>query len=117
MEGLYLEIAGKTSETVLRTTDVEEVVNNLETVTHNYVERCIPFRTVHMSLRDLAWMTPLAKLMGAKSRIGPNNVDRLHVINRKISELIREWWKHVNGLSQCCFSSALEGYIGQAITG
>ena len=68
-----------------------------------------------MSSRDPAWMTPLVKsLMRAKSRIDSNNVVRLREINRRISELIsknrrnllqvligtREWWKHVDDLSQ-----------------
>ena len=60
-------------------------------------------------------MTPLVKsLMRVKSRIAPSNKDRLAEVNRKISELIsknrrtiakapvgsREWWKHVDNLSQ-----------------
>ena len=52
--------------------------------------------------------------MRVKSRIAPSNKDRLAEINRKKSELIsknrgtlakapvgsREWWKHVDNLSQ-----------------
>ena len=60
-------------------------------------------------------MTPLVKsLMRVKSRIAPSSKDRLAEVNRKISELIsknrrtlakalvgsREWWKHVDNLSQ-----------------
>ncbi|PFW94975.1 hypothetical protein AWC38_SpisGene25734, partial [Stylophora pistillata] len=79
------------------------------------MDRCMPYRRVRMSSRDPVWMTPLVKsLMRAKSRIDSNNVVRLRQINRRIIELIsknrgnllqvligtREWWKHVDDLSQ-----------------
>ena len=120
-EALYLELASETWESVFRTADVDEAVNILETLIHNYMDRCMPFRTVCMSSRAPAWMTPIVKsLMRAKSRIGPNNVARLREINRRISELIsknrrnflqapigtREWWKHVDNLSQRRYRSA-----------
>ena len=69
----------------------------------------------------IAWVTPLLKsLMRSKSRIGQNRWDRLREINRRINEVIsenrrnllqalvgaREWWKHVDGLSQRRCSSA-----------
>ena len=81
----------------------------------------MPFRTVCISSRDPAWVTPLLKsLRRSKSRIGQNRGDRLREINRRISEVIsenrrnllqapvgaREWWKHVDSLSQRRCSSA-----------
>lgn len=90
-EALYLELAGETWESVLGTIDVDEAVNNLETLIHSHMDRCMPFGIVCMSSRDPAWMTPLVKsLMRAKSRIGKNNVDRLCEINRRISEVINK---------------------------
>ena len=79
------------------------------------MDECMPSRSVSMSSRDPVWMTPLVKsLMRVTSRIAPSNKDRLAEINRRISELIsknrrtlakapvgsREWWKHVDNLSQ-----------------
>ena len=81
----------------------------------------MPFRRVCISSRDQAWVTPLRKsLTRSKSRIGQNRRDRLREINRRISEVIsqnrrnllqapvgaKEWWKHVDSLSQCRCSPA-----------
>ena len=77
-EALYLELAGKTWDSVLGTNDVDEAVNNLKTLIHRHMDRCMPFRTVCISSRDLAWVTPLLKsLMRSKSKIGQNRGDRL----------------------------------------
>ena len=118
---LYLELAGETWDSVLETNDVEEAVNNLETLIHSHMDRCMPFRTVSISSRDPAWMTPLLKsLLRSKSRFGQYSGDRLREINRRISEVIsenrrnllqahvgsREWWAHVDSLSQRRCSSA-----------
>ena len=49
------------------------------------LDKCMPFRTVCISSRDPAWVTPLLKsLMRSKSRIGQNMEDRLRAINRRI---------------------------------
>ena len=94
---------------------MDEAVNNLETLIHRHMDKCMPFRTVRISSRVPAWVTPLLKsLMRSKSRIGQNRGDWLRKINRRISEVIsenrrnlllapvgaREWWKHVDSLSQ-----------------
>ena len=84
-EVLYLELAGATWDSVLGTNDPDEAVNNLETLIHRHMDKCMPFRTVCISSRDPAWVTPLLKsLMRSKSRIGQNMEDRLRAINRRI---------------------------------
>ena len=66
------------------------------------------------------WHPFSSSLTRSKSRIGQNRRDRLREINRRISEVIsqnrrnllqapvgaREWWKHVDSLSQRRCSSA-----------
>ena len=109
-----MELAGETWDSVLGTNDVDEA-NNLETLIHRHMDKCMPFRTVRISSRDPAWVTPFLKpLMRSKSRIGQNRGGLLQEINRRISEVIsenrrnllqapvgaREWWKHVDSLSQ-----------------
>ena len=113
--GLYLKLVSENWDSVLNLNDVEEAVNNLEAKIKHHMDECMPLRSVCMSSRDPVWMTPLVKsLMRVKSRIAPSNKDRLAEVNRKISELIsknrrtlakasvgsREWWKHVENLSQ-----------------
>ena len=72
-EELYLELAGETWDSVLGTNDVDEDVNNLETLIHRHMDKYMPFRTVCISSRDPAWVTPILKsLMSSKSRIGQN---------------------------------------------
>ena len=74
-----------TWDSVLGTDDPDEAVNNLETLIHRHMDKCMPFRTVCISSRDPAWVTPLLKsLMRSKSRIGQNMEDRLRAINRRI---------------------------------
>ena len=64
-----MELAGETWDSVLGTNDVDEA-NNLD--------KCMPFRTVRISSRDPAWVTPLLQsLMRSNSRIGQNRGDRL----------------------------------------
>ena len=84
-EALYLELAGATWDSVPGTNDPDEAVNNLETLIHRHMDKCMPFRTVCISSRDPAWVTPLLKsLMRSNSRIGQNMEDRLRAINRRI---------------------------------
>ena len=119
---LYLEIVGETWDSVLGTNDVDEAVNNLETLIHKNVDKCMPFRTVCISSHDPVWVTPpLKSLMRSKSRIGQNRGDQLREFNRRISEVISEnrrnllqapvgagkWWKHMDSLSQHQCSSAM----------
>ena len=86
-EALYLELAGETWDSVLGTNDVDEAVNNLDTLIHRHM----PFRTVCISSRALAWVTTLLKsLMRSKSKIGQNRGNRLREINWRISEVISE---------------------------
>ena len=51
-EALYLELAGATWDSVLGTNDPDEAVNNLETLIHRHMDKCMPFRTVCISSRD-----------------------------------------------------------------
>ena len=74
----------------------------------------MPLKTVSVSSRDPFWGTPLVKcLHRAKSRISPFNKEKLDVINRRTSEVIRQnitnfdalkgskaWSKRVDTLSQ-----------------
>ncbi|XP_048578062.1 uncharacterized protein LOC116601437 [Nematostella vectensis] len=120
-EALYLALAEEKWDSVLESNDVNEAVRNLENLIHDNLEKCMPLKTVRMSSRDPLWMTPLVKsLLKTKSKIGPNNTDRLKEINKKISDLIcknrknilqapvgsRDWWRHIDNLSQRRRSSA-----------
>ena len=70
---VILGTCGETRDSVLGTNDVDEDVNNLETLIHRHMDKYMPFRTVRISSRDPAWVTPLLKsLMSSKSRIGQN---------------------------------------------
>ena len=103
---MYLKLVSENWDSVLNLNDVKEAVNNFEAKIKHHMDECMPLRSVRMSLRDPVWMTPLVKSL--------SNIDQLAEINRKISELIsknrrtlakapvgsREWWKHVDNLSQ-----------------
>lgn len=112
---MYLKLVSENWDSVLNLNDVEEAVNNLEAKIKHRMDECMPLRSVRMSSHDPVWMTPLEKsLMRVKSRVAPSNKDWLAEVNKKISELIskdrrtlakapvgsREWWKHVDNLSQ-----------------
>ena len=74
----------------------------------------MPVKTVRISSRDPAWMSPLVKAMlRAKSKISVSNKERLKSINSRISEVInenrrnpavamgsRDWWEKVDSISQ-----------------
>lgn len=84
-----MELAAETWDGVLETNDVDEAVNNVETLIPRHMDKSMPFRTVCISSRDPAWVTPLLKsLRRSKSRIAQNRGDRLREINRRISEVI-----------------------------
>ena len=88
-----MELAGENWDSVLGTNGVDEAVNSLETLFPRHMDKCMPFRTVCISSRDPAWVTPLKllkSLMRSKSRIGQNRGNRLREINRRISEVISE---------------------------
>ena len=106
-------------------------MNNLETIIHRYMNKYMPFKTVCIASRDSAWVTPFLKsLMRSYSRIGQNKRDRFRDINRSISEVIsekrksllqapagaREWWEHVDSLSQRRCSSARVALDVQSLT-
>ena len=60
------------------------------------MDRCLPLKTVTMSSRDPAWMSPVVKtLLKKKSRRSCNNKEQLATINRRISELICENRTHL----------------------
>ena len=101
--------------------DVNEAVNNLETIIHKNMDICMPLKTVTVSSRDPSWMTPLVKsLIRRKTKIGSTQRGRLQEINSKINCLIcknrrnllnapvgsKEWWRQVDNLSQRRLSSA-----------
>ena len=89
-------------------------VSQLEPKLVTYMDRCLPLKTVTMSSRDPALMSPLVKsLQKKKSRLSCNNKDQLAIINRRISELICEnrkylaapvgsggWWKTIDDITQ-----------------
>ena len=79
-----MELAEETWDGVLETNDVDEAVNNLETLIARHMDKSMTFRTVCISSRDPALVTPLLKSL----RIGQNRGDRLREINRRISEVI-----------------------------
>ena len=57
------------------------------------MDKCVPLKSVRMSSCDPVWMSPLhvvLSMLRAKSRISDNNVDRLNLINSRISEVIKE---------------------------
>ena len=52
---------------------MDKAVNNLETLIHRHIDKCMTFRTVRISSRDPACVTSLIKsLMRSKSRIVQN---------------------------------------------
>ena len=98
----------------MTTVDINSAVDKIENKILNLMDRCMPLRTVSMSSRDPAWMSPLLKLMlRDKSRISSYSTDRLNIANERISEVIcenrrvrpkkvgsRDWWQHVDFISQ-----------------
>ena len=112
----YQALAEEIWDDVFTTTNIDEVVNNLESKICGHMDACMPLRTVTISSRDPAWITPLVKYMlRAKSRVSNLNAERLKLVNKRISEVIfdnrrnlgtpsrigsRDWWKRVDSISQ-----------------
>ena len=111
-----MELARETWDSVLGTNDVDEAEDNLETLIHRHMDKCMPFRAVRISSFDPAWVTPLLKsLMRSKSRIGQNREgvisevicgNRRNLLQAPVGPEAREWWKQVDSLSQRRCSSA-----------
>lgn len=121
-DALYLALVKENWSSVCDSMDVNEAVNNLETIIHKNMDICIPLKTVTVSSRDPSWITPLVKsLIRRKTKkIGSTQMGRLQEIKLKINYLIcenrrnllnapvvsKEWWKQVDDLSQHRHSSA-----------
>ena len=60
-ECLYKSLAGENWGAVLNTNDVDQAVNNLETVIHAHTDKCMPLKTASISSQDPEWITPLLK--------------------------------------------------------
>lgn len=72
----YQALAEENWQDVLSATDIDQAVFLLESKMRGHMDRCLPIRTVSMSSRDPAWMTPLLKSMiRSKSRISNLNKD------------------------------------------
>ena len=117
-EDFFRALDGICWDDVVSTTNVEHAVNNLESMIHAHMNKCMPSRTVRMSSRDPEWMTPLVKsLMRTKSRMARQSNSStwtVREINKRISDVIRqnrtrlfqapvgtrEWWKNVDYVSQ-----------------
>ena len=99
----------------MKTADnINTAVDLLEHKIRTAIDKCLPRRSTRMSSHDPPWMTPLLRTMlRVKSRISPNNVERLKLINCRIAEVIcqnrrsstavmgcQEWWKNVDLTSQ-----------------
>ena len=111
---LYLALSSEDWSELLSSTNVDAAVSQLEAKLIALIDRCLPLKTVTMSSRDPAWMSPLVKtLLKKKSRRSCNNKEQLATINRRISELICEnrthlaapvgsggWWKTVDDITQ-----------------
>ena len=68
--------------------NVDCVVDNMEKKIRTLMDKCMPLKSVRLSLRNPMWMTPLVKsMLWAKSRISCNNVECHKVINSRISEV------------------------------
>lgn len=73
------------------------------------MDECMPLKTVRISSRDPAWISPLVRsMLIVKLKISVRNKERLQSINSTISEAINEnrrkpvavmgsgdWWKEV----------------------
>ena len=134
---LYLSLAAEDWGEVITAEDINVAVGIMEDKIRTLMDKCMPLKSVRMSSRDPVWMSPLVRsMLRAKSRISDNNVERLKLINSRISEVIkensrysvavmgsREWWKKVDSTSQRRNSTLvnldnnsldrLNGYFGQ----
>ena len=113
-QALYLALSSEDWSELLSSTNGDAAVSQLEAKLIALMDRCLPLKTVTMSSRDPAWMSPLVKtLLKKKSRLSCNNKEPLATSNRRISDLICEnrthlgapvgssgWWKTVDDITQ-----------------
>ena len=113
-QALYRALAAEEWTDVKTADNINTAVDLLEHKIRTAIDKCLPRRSTRMSSRDPPWMTPLLRTMlRVKSRISPNNVERLKLINCRIAEVIcqnrrsstavmgsQEWWKNVDLTSQ-----------------
>ena len=96
------------------TTCVDSAVDSLTSDIHSMMDDCFPFKTVRMSSRDPAWITPLVKvLLKKRNKLQIKNPDSANEISKRIAQQIKEnrkaltthktgsgmWWKNVDKLS------------------
>ena len=92
---LYLSLAAEDlgEVHVITAEDINVAVGIMEDKIRTLMDKCMPLKSVRMSSRDPVWMSPLhvvLSMLRAKSRISDNNVNRLKLINSRISEVIKE---------------------------
>ena len=111
---LFLSLAAEDWGEVITAEDINVAVGIMEDKIRTLMDKCMPLKSVRMSSRDPVWMFPLVRsMLRAKSRISDNNVERLKLINSRISEVVkenrrypvavmgsRERWKKVDSTSQ-----------------
>ena len=74
---LYLALDAENWRDVIEAENIEDAVQIFELKILTIMNECMPIRTVSISSRDPAWMTPLVKYMlRRKSRVSVLNVDR-----------------------------------------
>ena len=118
---LYMSLATLDWSDVFNALDINKAVEVLEEKILAVMDTCMPQKSVRISSRDPAWMSPLVKrMLRTKSRISKNNKERLTLLNKHIFEVITEnrrkqavigsgdWWKGVeDALSQPRRSSSI----------
>ena len=111
---IKLALAAEDWGVILAAENINMAVGLLEDRIHALTDECMPVKTVRISSRDPAWMSPLVKsMLRAKSKISVSNKERLKPINSRISEVIsenrknpavamgsRDWWEKVDSISQ-----------------
>ena len=74
-------------------TDVDTVVNCLQSDLYRLIKQCFPTKTVRMSSRDPMWMTPLVQvLLKKRARLTVRGVegDSLILLTARIGKIILE---------------------------
>ena len=90
-QALYIALAAEDWGDILAAENINVAVGLLEDRIRTLMDECMPVKTVRISSRDPAWMSPLVKsMLRAKSKISVSNKERLKSINSRISEVIKE---------------------------
>ena len=106
-QALYLTLSSEDWSELLSATNVDAAVSQLEAKLITFMDRCLTLKTVTMSSRDPAWISPVVKALLKDSK------EQLATIHRRISELICQnrthlgapvgsggWWKTVDDITQ-----------------